>query len=74
VVGPGQSVFVPRGVVHGFRNDTQDAATCLCLLTPGVLGPQYFRDIAALMPGGVPDLGGMKATMLRYGLVPVPPA
>jgi quercetin dioxygenase-like cupin family protein len=74
VLGPGQSVFIKRGVVHGFRNDTQDAATCLCILTPGVLGPAYFREMAALMSGGAPDLVRMKETMLRYGLVPVPPA
>ena len=24
-VGPGQTVFIKRGIVHGFRNDTQDA-------------------------------------------------
>lgn len=73
VLGPGQSVFIKRGVVHGFRNDTQEPATCLCILTPGVLGPAYFRDMAALLSGGAPDLARMKETMLRYGLVPVPP-
>ncbi|HWK45328.1 MAG TPA: cupin domain-containing protein [Stellaceae bacterium] len=73
VLRPGQSVFIKRGVVHGFRNDTQEAATCLCILTPGVLGPAYFREMAALMSGGAPDLVRMKETMLRYGLVPVPP-
>ena len=30
-VGPGQTVFIKRGVVHGFRNDTQEPATCLCV-------------------------------------------
>lgn len=74
VLEAGQSVFIRRGTVHGFRNDTQSAATCLCVLTPGVLGPEYFRDIAALLAGDPPDLAAMKATMLRYGLVPVPPA
>ena len=73
VLRPGQSVFIKRGVVHGFRNDTQEAATCLCILTPGVLGPAYVREMAALMHGGAPDLARMKETMLRYGLVPVPP-
>ena len=70
---PGQSVFIRRGVVHGFRNDTQEASSCLCILTPGLLGPAYFREIAALLSGGAPDLAKMKETMLRYGLVPVPP-
>jgi quercetin dioxygenase-like cupin family protein len=73
VLRPGQSVFIKRGVVHGFRNDTQEATTCLGILTPGVLGPAYFREMAALTSGGAPDLVRMKETMLRYGLVPVPP-
>jgi quercetin dioxygenase-like cupin family protein len=69
---PGQSVFIKRGVVHSFSNDTQSESSCLCVLTPGALGSAYFRDIAALMSGGAPDLAKMKETMLRYGLVPVP--
>ena len=71
-IGPGQTAFIKRGIVHGFRNDTQEPATCLCVLSPGVLGPAYFRDMAALVASGSPDLAKMKETMLRYGLVPTP--
>jgi quercetin dioxygenase-like cupin family protein len=74
VTKPGQSVFIKRGIVHGFRNDTQEAATCLCILTPGVLGPGYFREMAALLADGAPDSAKLKETMLRHGLVPAPPA
>jgi quercetin dioxygenase-like cupin family protein len=73
-VGPGQTVFIKRGVVHGFRNDAQEPATCLCILSPGVLGPAYFREMAALLASGAPDLAKMKETMLRHGLVPAPGA
>jgi quercetin dioxygenase-like cupin family protein len=73
-VGPGQTVFIKRGIVHGFRNDTQEIAMCLCILNPGVLGLAYFREVAALSACGAPDLAKMKETMLRYGLVPVPPS
>ena len=38
-VGPGASTFIKRGVVHGFRNDTQEPATCLCVLTPACWAP-----------------------------------
>lgn len=69
---PGESLFIPRGAVHGFRNDTQEAATCLCILTPGVLGPGYFRELAALVAGGAPDPARMREVMLRHGLVPAP--
>ena len=72
-IGPGQSAFIRRGAVHGFGNATQDPATCLCILTPGRLGPGYFREIAALAAGGAPDPGRMKEVMLRHGLVPVAP-
>jgi quercetin dioxygenase-like cupin family protein len=71
---PGQSIFIKRGIVHGFRNDSREAASCLCILTPGALGTGYFREIAALLEGGAPDPVKMKETMLRYGLVPAPGA
>jgi len=71
---PGNTVFIKRGVVHGFHNSTQEPGTCLCILSPGALGPSYFREMAALLAEGAPDLAKMKETMLRYGLVPVPMA
>jgi quercetin dioxygenase-like cupin family protein len=67
----GESVLIGRGVVHGFRNDTDAPARCLCMLTPGKLGPAYFQEMAALVAAGHADPERMKATMLRYGLVPV---
>jgi quercetin dioxygenase-like cupin family protein len=73
-VSPGETVFIKRGIVHGFTNRTSAPATCLCILSPGVLGPQYFREIAGLLAGGAPDPGRMKETMLRYGLIPAPPS
>ena len=64
---------IKRGIVHGFRNDGVEVATCLCILTPGVLGIEYFREMRALVSeGSPPDRTKMKATMLRYGLVPAP--
>jgi quercetin dioxygenase-like cupin family protein len=69
---PGETVFIKRGVVHGFTNRTAEPATCLCTLSPGVLGPAYFREMAALLVGGAPDPAKMKETMLRYGLIPAP--
>lgn len=72
VVTPGDSTFIKRGIVHAFRNDAEETARCLCILTPGVLGPGYFREVAALVAGGAPDPAKMKDIMLRHGLVPVP--
>jgi quercetin dioxygenase-like cupin family protein len=70
----GETVFIKRGIVHGFTNRTSEPATCLCALSPGVLGKQYFKDIAALLTAGTPDPAKMKETMLRYGLIPAPPS
>ena len=69
---PGTSVLIRRGVVHGFTNRSGEPATCLCILTPGMLGPGYFREIAGALAAGEPDPARMKEIMLRYGLVPVP--
>ena len=71
---PGETVFIKRGIVHGFTNRTAKPMMCLCILSPGVLGPQYFKDMAALLSGGAPDPAKMKETMLRYGLIPAPSA
>jgi quercetin dioxygenase-like cupin family protein len=71
-IGPGQTAFIKRGVVHGFRNDSRQPAKCLCVLSPGVLGPAYFREMAALLADGPPDRARLKETMLRHGLVPAP--
>ncbi len=69
-IGPGGSLFIPRGVVHGFDNRSGAPARCLAALTPGVLGPEYFRELAALIAKGPPDETVVKRIMLRHGLVP----
>ena len=71
-LAPGGSLFIPRGTVHGFRNDGPAVASCLCLLTPGVLGPAYFREIAGLLAAQPPDPAAMGPVMRRYGLIPAP--
>jgi len=70
-VGPGAHLFIPRGVVHRFDNPSGATATCLSVLTPGVLGPDYFREIAALAAAGPPDRAKVREVMLRHSLVPV---
>jgi quercetin dioxygenase-like cupin family protein len=73
-LAPGETVFIKRGVVHSFTNRSTGPASCLCILSPGVLGPQYFKDIAKLLSAGAPDPAKMKETMLRYGLIPAAPS
>lgn len=74
-VGPGDVLFIPRGHVHHFANfDTQDARE-LSVITPGLLGPEYFHEIAEVVnAGGPPDVERIMEVMRRHGLRPAVPA
>ena len=75
-VGPGQALSIPRGVVHHFDNPGDEDARQLAIVTPGILGPDYFRDVAAVLEaaaGGPPDVAEIGRVMLRHGLTPVAP-
>ena len=71
-VAPGQALCIPRGAVHRFDNTGDADATMLAVITPGVLRPEYFRELAALVPaaGGPPDVTAIVAVMRRHGLTP----
>lgn len=74
-VGPGDVLCIPRGAVHHFDNAGATDATSLAIVTPGLLGPDYFRDIAAVVAaaaGGPPDLVAIGQVMKRHGLTPAP--
>jgi hypothetical protein len=70
-LGPGESAFISRGIVHGFANRSGDVARFLSILTPGGLGPEYFLETASLINAGNAEPQTLKSLMLRYGLVPV---
>jgi len=68
-IAAGESIFVPRGAAHQFQNRGTETARFLATVTPGVLSPDYFRDIRALMSaGGPPDQKRLGEIMLRHGL------
>jgi quercetin dioxygenase-like cupin family protein len=72
-VGPGESVCIRRGQVHGFENRGNVDAKFLAIATPGVFGSAYFRDIAQVLAeaaGGPPDLAALAEVMHRHGLTP----
>jgi quercetin dioxygenase-like cupin family protein len=73
-VGPGEVLFIPRGVVHKFENRGDDDATAYAVVTPGILGPGFFREIAAVVDAaaGPPDPAALGAVMRRHGLTPAP--
>ena len=73
-VHAGEVVFIPRGAVHQFANAGSVGARALAIVTPGVLGPDYFREVAAAFAaaaGGAPDRAAIAAVMRRHGLTPV---
>jgi quercetin dioxygenase-like cupin family protein len=71
-LGAGDSLYIQRGAVHGFENPFAEPARVLVVITPGILGAAYFRELAALLAaGGPPDPKTMMEIMLRHGLVPV---
>jgi quercetin dioxygenase-like cupin family protein len=70
-VGPGQALCIPRGAVHRFENAGSQDAKVLCAITPAAIGPQFFRESAALLSaaaGGPPDRAKMEEFMRRHGL------
>ena len=70
-VGPGEALCIPRGAVHQFDNAGDVDAKALAVVTPGILGPDYFREVAAILdaaPGGPPDFAALGEVMRRHGL------
>jgi quercetin dioxygenase-like cupin family protein len=70
-VGPGEALCIPRGAVHQFDNTHDVDAKSLAIVTPGILGPNYFREVAAILDaaaGGPPDYAALGEVMRRHGL------
>jgi quercetin dioxygenase-like cupin family protein len=73
-VAPGETLFIPRGAVHGFNNLKPSNAKGLAVVTPALIGPEFFREMAAIInAGGPPDMEKLKTVMNQHGLVPAPP-
>ena len=73
-IARGESYFIPRGAVHGFNNLRVDNARALAVITPALLGPNFFRECAEIVnAGGPPDIEKLKMVMNKHGLVPVLP-
>jgi len=71
-LGPGESAVSPRGIPHHFANKHAGTARMIITATPGRMGPEYFREVAAVLAaGGPPDMGKLKTVMNKYGLEPV---
>lgn len=74
-VGPGEAICIRRGAVHRFENPGEVDARALGIVTPGILGPDYFREVGAILDataGAPPDVAAIGAVMKRHGLTPAP--
>jgi quercetin dioxygenase-like cupin family protein len=75
-IGPGDAVCIKRGSIHGFANRGETETTFLAIATPGIFGPDYFKEVGeviAASAGGPPDLAAIAEVMRRHGLTPAPP-
>lgn len=73
-IAPGETCFIPRGAVHGFDNLKQVDAKALAVITPALLGPIFFKEVAEILnAGGAPDPEKIKFVMAKHGLIPVIP-
>ena len=64
-----------RGAVHRFDNFQGTDAKMLAIVSPGILSPDYFREMAAVVKaaaGGPPDPAALAEVMRRHGLTPAP--
>ncbi|WP_035346963.1 cupin domain-containing protein [Edaphobacter aggregans] len=71
VVGPGEILTIPRGSPHFFANLHDTPARVMCLQTPGVVGPEYYSEIAKYYDTEDPDVTAIGDVMSRYGVIPV---
>ena len=73
-IAPGETCFIPRGAVHGFENLKKEEAKALAVITPALLGPIFFKEVAEIAKtGGPPDLEKLKLIMEKHGIIPVIP-
>ncbi len=78
-VGPGQALCIPRSAAHRFDNLGTEDVKQLCVITPAIMGPAYFREAAEVIraaAGGPPDGVKMSEVFRRHGMTlaaPPPP-
>ncbi|MEO6963332.1 MAG: cupin domain-containing protein [Puia sp.] len=73
-IAAGDTCFIPRGAVHGFDNIHQQEARALAIITPALLGPIFFKEMAEIInAAGPPDPGKINLVMAKHGLIAAMP-
>ncbi|MFI5909484.1 cupin domain-containing protein [Dactylosporangium sp. NPDC051541] len=65
-IGMGDYLYLPRDVVHTFRNSTDEEARVISVVSPAGL-EGYYQALAELPPGPR-DIGRIKQIMADFGL------
>ena len=75
-VGPGHALCIPRGAVHRFDNLGSEDVKQIAVITPAIMGPEYFREAAELIGagGGPPNRTKMMEVFRRHGMTVAEPA
>ena len=72
-IGPGETLCIRRGQVHEFMNKGPGSAKFLSVATPGLFGPEYFRDYRDVLYAagdGPPNPEAVAEVMQRHGITP----
>lgn len=73
-IAAGETCFIPRGAIHGFNNLRQEDSKALAVITPALIGPNFFSECAEIVNvDGPPDIEKLKMVMFKHGLVPAMP-
>ncbi len=75
-VGPGDALCIPRGAAHRFDNFGGEDVKQLCVISPAIMGPAYFREAAETIKaagGGPPDPTKMMEVFRRHGMTVAKP-
>jgi quercetin dioxygenase-like cupin family protein len=75
-IGVADALCIRRRAVHGFVNAGADDAKFLAVASPGLMSPDYFREIHEVLAAsgdGPPDPARVHEVMRRHGLTPAAP-
>ncbi len=73
-IAAGETCFIPRGSIHGFKNHRKEDAKALAIVTPALIGPDFFRNSTEVFCAHSPcDAEKLKKALKKYGLVPALP-
>ncbi|MBS1891543.1 MAG: hypothetical protein JST59_09625 [Actinobacteria bacterium] len=65
-LGPGQTVYVPAGVVHSGANIGDAAGRRVLTFTPAGM-EEFFREAGASEPEAEPDREAVRDAAIRHG-------